>query len=68
MEREIGEKFKLNLTIKVVESDSPYEGCKGCIFYNYDICILMSKELGYCSEDYRSDGKHVHFEIDNDIL
>lgn len=68
MEREIGEKFKLNLTIKVVESDIPYEGCKGCIFYNYGICILMSKELGSFSKDYRRDGKNVHFEIDDNIL
>lgn len=68
MERPIGEKFKLDLTVKVVESDSPHEGCKGCIFYNYDMCILMSKELGSCSKDYRRDGKNVHFEIDDNIL
>lgn len=65
MEREIGEKFKLELTLKVVENEFP---CEGCIFRDCKLCILMSKELGYCSEDYRSDGKHVHFEFDDNIL
>lgn len=65
MEREIGERFKLNLTIKVVENEYP---CEGCIFCNHDKCILMSKELGCCNKDHRSDGKHVHFEIDDNIL
>lgn len=65
MERAIGEKFKLNLTIKVVENEYPSEGC---IFYNHDMCMLMSKELGHCSKDYRHDGKNVHFEIDDNIL
>ncbi len=65
MERAIGEKFKLNLTIKVVENEYP---CEGCIFRNHDKCILMSKELGHCSKDYRRDGKNVHFEIDDNIL
>ena len=65
MERAIGEKFKLNLTIKVVENEYP---CEGCIFADYDMCILMSKELGSCSKDGRRDGKNVHFEIDDNIL
>lgn len=65
MERAIGEKFKLELTLKVVENEYP---CEGCIFRDYDICILMAKELGHCDKDYRHDGKHVHFEIDDNIL
>ena len=65
MEREIGEKFKLDLTIKVVESDW---ACEGCIFRDSDVCFLMTKELGSCNKDSRSDGKYVHFEIDDDIL
>ena len=65
MDREIGEKFKLELTLKVVENEYP---CEGCIFRDYDKCILMTKQLGHCNKDYRRDGKHVHFEIDDNIL
>ena len=67
MEREIGERFKLNLTIKVVENENDYP-CEGCIFRNYDMCLFMSKELGRCSKEYRRDGKRVHFEFDDNIL
>lgn len=65
MDREIGEKFKLELTLKVVENEFP---CEGCIFRDCKLCILMTKELGYCNKDFRHDGKHVHFEIDDNIL
>ena len=65
MDREISEKFKLELTLKVVENEFP---CEGCIFRDCKLCFLMMKELGHCNKEFRHDGKHVHFEIDDTIL
>ena len=59
MERQIGEKFKIELLVKVVESD---KSCEGCIFSDSEMCVSMD-ELGTCDYLTRSDGKNVHFEI-----
>ena len=59
MERKVGEKFKVKLLVKAVESDRP---CEGCIFSDSEMCVSMD-ELGDCNGNTRRDGKHIHFEI-----
>ena len=58
MERKIGEKFDVKISLKVVEGD-----CDGCIFGDMypDVCPYID-ELGDCDGRTRSDGKNVHFE------
>ena len=43
MDREIGEKFKLELTLKVVENEFP---CEGCIFRDCKLCIFNDERIG----------------------
>lgn len=67
MERQIGERFRLNgKTFEVVENNS--KQCEGCIFYGFLLCRfpVIADKTGACGADERDDKKEVIFKAITD--
>lgn len=64
MERQIGDKFKLNGCVYVVVEDNRFAlkyACEECAF-SPEFCSRIIKIRGCCTENEREDMKNVHFE------
>ena len=58
IERKLGEIFFADgMKLQCVE----YGGCDGCAFCQGGVCTIPLEEMGYCSEQLRTDKKSVIF-------
>ena len=61
MDKKIGEIFKYYGVELITIEDKNYDGCKGCYFFNGNICIVENDQHISCSAVCRDDNKSVIF-------
>ena len=62
MDKKIGEVFQYNgVTLITIEDKNNNNGCKGCYFFNSNICIVENDQHISCSALCRDDNKSVIF-------
>ena len=61
MDKKIGEVFEHNGVTLITIEDKNNDGCKGCYFFNSNICIVENDQHISCSALCRDDNKSVIF-------